>query len=396
MSLILNSRVKILVLSALAATIVACSSTTVRTTEYVRLVRDTTPIQEELLLDVGVTVFDPGIDELDEDDYDRVNPTIRNVESRYAPYLLAQTLQNSGNWGVVRVLPNETTTMDVYVHGQILNSDGESMKLNVSVRDSSGLIWYTKIYDEHISRFNYEQSQRQANDPFQVVYNKIANDLLAYRNANINDRKTAEIRTISELQFARQFTPELFDQYLSVDRRGIAQIVRLPAENDPSLVRIRQIRQRDNLFVDTVQDYYATYARQMRVPYDSWREQSFEAVLNIDEIESSARRRMVLGGLAVIGGIAGVSNNNPSVQTGSLVGVGAGAYLVKSGFDKLAEAQMHLAALEEIGDALESELAPKMIELDDRTVMLTGTVEEQYKQWREILVELYETETGGI
>jgi hypothetical protein len=37
-----------------------------------------------------------------------------------------------------------------------------------------------------------------------------------------------------------------------------------------------------------------------------------------------------------------------------------------------------------------------MIDLDDRTIMLTGTVEEQYSQWREILVELYEEETGGI
>lgn len=391
-----SSAARILVLSALVMCVVACSSTTVRSTEYVRLVRDTAPIQEALLMDVGVTVFDPGIDELDDDDLDRVNPTIRNVESRYAPYLLAQTLQNSGNWGVVRVLPNETTTMDVYIHGQILNSDGESMAINVSVRDSSGLIWYTKLYEEHISRFNYEQSQRQANDPFQVIYNQIANDLLVYRNANISDSRISQIRTISELQFARQFTPELFDQYLSVDRRGVAQIVRLPAENDPSLTRIRQIRQRDNLFVDTIQDYYATYSRSMRVPYDSWRQQSFEAVLTLKELEASARRRMILGGLAVVGGIAGASSNNGSVQTGSIVGVGAGAYMVKSGFDKLAEAEMHVAALQELNESLESEVAPKMIELDDRTVMLTGTVEEQYQQWREILVELYETETGGI
>jgi len=79
-----------------------------------------------------------------------------------------------------------------------------------------------------------------------------------------------------------------------------------------------------------------------------------------------------------------------------LVGVGAGAYMIKSGFDKSAEAQIHIAALQELGESLESEVAPKMIDLDDRTIMLTGTVEEQYSQWRDILVELYNTETGGL
>lgn len=397
MSALMISKVKMALLFGCTAILFfACSSTTVRTTEYVQAVRDTTPIQEALLLDVGVTVFDPGIDELDDDELDRVNPTVRNVEARYVPYVLAQTLQSSGNWGVVRVLPSETTTMDIYLHGQLLRSDGESMIIDVTVRDSSGLIWYTKKYEEHISRFNYEASQRQANDPFQVIYNRIANDLLAHRNSKISNTRIAEIRTISELQFARQFTPELFEQYLSVDRRGVAQIVRLPADNDPSLIRIRQIRQRDNLFVDTVQDYYATFSRQVRAPYDAWRAQSFEAVLTLDQLETSARNRMILGGLAVVGGIVGASNDDASVRTGSIVGVGAGAYLIKDGFEKLSEAQIHVAALQEIGESLESEVAPKMIELDDRTVMLTGTVEEQYEQWRKILIELYEVETGGL
>ena len=57
---------------------------------------------------------------------------------------------------------------------------------------------------------------------------------------------------------------------------------------------------------------------------------------------------------------------------------------------------MHIAALQELGESLQSEIAPKVIELDDRTIMLTGTVEEQYEQWRDILMEIYLTETGGV
>ena len=229
-----------------------------------------------------------------------------------------------------------------------------------------------------------------------MIYNNIANDLLAWRKANLKDAQIANIRTVSELQFARNFAPEIFDEYLRVNNRGITEVQRLPADNDPSLVRIREIRQRDNLFVDTVQDYYANYARQMRVPYDSWREQSYEATIELDQLEASARRRLLGGAAAIVGGIAAATSNNAAVQTGSLVGVGAGAYMIKSSFDKRAEAEIHIAALQELGESLESEVAPKMIDLDDRTVMLTGTVEEQYKQWREILVDLYHEETGGI
>jgi hypothetical protein len=384
-----------ILLGFVGAALIACSTTTVKSTEYVQVVQDTAP-NEDLLMDIGVTVFDPGIDELDRDEEERVSPEIRNAEARYAPYLLAETLQRSGNWGVVRVLPNETSTTDIYIHGQILQSDGEGMRISVSVRDSTGAIWYTKEYEEHISEFAYEASQRQANDPFQVIYNNIANDLLAWRKANLTEQRIASIRTISELQFARNFAPELFEQYLSVNNRGITQIERLPADNDPALERIREIRLRDNLFVDTVQDYYANYARQMRVPYDSWREQSYQATMELDQLEASARRRFIAGTVAIVGGIAAATSSNAAVQTGALVGVGAGAYMIKSGFDKNAEAEIHIAALQELGESLEQEVAPRMIDLDDRTIMLNGTVEEQYQQWREILVDMYKAETGGI
>ena len=40
---------------------------------------------EDFLLDVGVSLFDPGIDEFLGDDEDTANPEIRVAESRYAP-----------------------------------------------------------------------------------------------------------------------------------------------------------------------------------------------------------------------------------------------------------------------------------------------------------------------
>ncbi|MEX2468585.1 MAG: hypothetical protein WD396_02405 [Pseudohongiellaceae bacterium] len=382
---------------SVALLLAACSTHTVKTTTFTPIVQASENVPEALLMDVGVTVFDPGIDEIRSSEEETVNHEIRVAESRYAPYLLAETLQRSGNWGIVRVLPNNASPMDVKVDGTILQSDGEAMSLRVTVTDSTGREWYTREYEEVISQFSYEPVQRQQNDPFQVIYNNIANDLLAYREANISDQRIREARTVSEMRFAERFMPEAFAEYLVTDRNGYYQVSSLPAENDPVLQRIREIRERDFMFIDTVQDYYATYTRQMRLPYDSWREQSYHETVELRELRQAARRRFIAGTAAVIGGLAAAtSGGNYATQTSGAVGVGAGAYLIKSGFDKRAEARMHMEALEELGQSLENEVAPRVINLEDRTITLTGTVEEQYAQWREILADMYAAERGEL
>ena len=374
-----------------------CATHTVKSTSYTPAIQAIESVPENLLMDVGVAVFDPGIDELSRSQEEIVNQDIRIAESQYVPFLLAETLQRTGNWGIVRVMPNTSSPMDLYLSGTILNSDGESMAVRVRVEDSTGEVWYTKEYNEATSRFSYEPSQKRQNDPFQTIYNSIANDLLAFKEKKIKIADVEEIRAISELRFAKNFIPEAFEDYIDVDRNGEFVLVALPSEQDPLLGRLRTIRERDFMFIDTVQDYYDTYARQMREPYDSWREQSFYETLELRELEASARRRILAGGVAVLGGLAAATSGGDYVtQTGGAFGAGAGAYMIKSGFDKRAEAQMHRESLRELGESLENDVAPRVIDLQDRTITLSGTVEEQYEQWREILADLYAYESGGL
>ena len=381
----------------LALLTTACATHTVKTTTYTPVVQDSQNIPEELLLDVGVSIFDPGLDELTDEQEEITNGQVRVAESRYAPYLLADTLQRSANWGIVRVMPNNASPMDVQVNGTILESNGEAMMIRVQVVDSVGREWYTKEYEEVISQFSYDPQQRQKNDPFQVIYNKIANDLLAYRQANLESDDIRKIRTVSEMLFAQRFSEEAFGEYLTKDRNGYYQLTALPAENDPLLNRIQDIRERDFMFIDTVQDYYATYVRHMRLPYDSWREQSYHETIALRELRDSARRRFIAGTAAVIGGLAAATQGgNYGTQASGAVGVGAGAYLIKSGFDRQAEARMHMEAMSELSESLENAVAPQVINLDDRTITLSGSVEEQYNQWREILADLYATDLGQL
>ena len=55
-----------------------------------------------------------------------------------------------------------------------------------------------------------------------------------------------------------------------------------------------------------------------------------------------------------------------------------------------------MEAIEELGQSLEDEVAPQVISLEDRSITLTGSVEEQYEQWREILADLYAAEVGQL
>ncbi len=374
-----------------------CATHTVRTTTYEPVVTDTEAIPEEFLMDVGVAIFDPGLDEIDDDEEETTNHQVRLAESRYAPYLLTETLIRSGNWGIVYVMPNDASPMDIRIDGAILQSTGESMAMRVRVSDAAGRHWYTKEYREAISQFSYEPGQRAQNDPFQVLYNSIANDLLDYRKSNIDNADIAEIRAISEMRFAQRFSPDAFGDFLAADGEGNYNLTALPAESDPSLRRIREIRERDYMFMDTVQEYYSTFTREMREPYDSWREQSYHETLALRELEDNARRRFILGTAVVLGGLAAAANGGDYVtQVGGAAGVGAGAYLIKSGFDRQAEARIHMAALEEMGASLEGEVAPRVISLEDQTITLTGTVEEQYGQWREILADIYAVERGSL
>ena len=387
----------ILLLSSSFLALSGCATHTVKTTSYTPIIQDSQNINEDFLLDVGVAIFDPGIDELDDDQEQLTNHQVRLAESRYAPYLLSETLQRSANWGIVRLMPNANSPMDVFINGVILESNGETMSMRVSVSDSTGRQWYQKEYEQAISQFSYDPSQRQQNDPFQILYNNIANDLLEWRQKNISEPDITEIRTISEMLFAKRFSSQVFDSYLAQDRNGVYQITSLPSDDDPLLQRIRDIRERDFMFIDTVQDYYATYVRQMRLPYDSWREQSYHETIELRELEASARRRFIAGAATVVAGIAAATQgSNYGTQIGGAAAVGAGAYLIRSGFDKRAEAQMHMEALEELGQSLEDEVAPQVISLEDRSITLTGSVEEQYEQWREILADLYAAEVGQL
>ncbi|OUS11142.1 hypothetical protein A9Q89_09940 [Gammaproteobacteria bacterium 53_120_T64] len=349
---------------------------------------------EAELLDLGVLAFDPGLDELSDQQAELVLPAVRVAEGHYLANQLARTIQDSSAWGAVRVLPSSEVVTDVYIEGRILHSDGEKLALNISVSDTSGHQWYQKSYAQEASKYAYERRKSLHRDPFQGLFNRIANDLLEHRKS-LNAKQASALRTISSLRFARDFSPQAFDQHLLADRKGRLEITRLPANNDPILQRIQRIRERDYLFVDTTQEYYDAFSLQMAAPYQSWRAQNYDEVLATRQLKRQSRERTIGGIVTVIAGIVAAGSDSGASRAAGAVAIGSGAMLVKSGLAKKGEAQIHIEALAELGQSLESEVEPRTVTLEDQTITLSGNVQAQYHQWKTLLQKIYSHERGS-
>jgi hypothetical protein len=375
------------------ALLTGCVSETVKSTQVPALDAPNTLTPEAELLDVGVVILDPGISAVEDEEL--VYPEVRRAEATFMATELTQVLTEQGAWGAVRVVPDDKQFSDLLVQGTILRSDGEALELKIVVSDARGNVWLDKRYTGVTSRYAYQQGTRVKQDPFLAVYRMIANDMLQKFNG-VPSAERAEIRQVAEMRFARDFANGAFADYLEEDEAGHISLRRLPAEDDPMLNRIRGLRQRHYVFVDTLQGHYAGFSEEMYEPYQEWRKASYEETVALRELESEAQREMIAGGAAIIAGIVAQTSGSSATRSAGAVGVIGGGVLLKSGLEKRAESKIHSLALEELGQSLDAEITPRVIELEDRTVQLTGNVEDQYGQWRELLADIYAAELAAL
>ena len=351
------------------------------------------------LLNVSIQVFDPG--QLPEDPGKRkgLSPEIREAESRFAPIHLKHTLQRAGYWGVVRVVPDEDVGSEILVQGAIVYSDGENASLQITVTDARNVIWFQRTYAETARQEEHLGVEMEKEDVFQDLFNTIANDLVVFRN-RLSAQEIEEIRQIAALKYASSMAPDAFGPYLATDEDGRVFLPRLPAEEDPMFERVDAVKVRDDLLVDTINDYYDIYYQDLWEPYSNWRRYRHEEVSTLRKLERQALTRQVLGITAIVGAIAlgGVADYETAVRTRPLqdVLIAGGAYSVYSGHQVRQESKINQEAIEELGSSFSSEAEPLTIEVEGQTVRLTGSAEQQYAKWRSLLKQIYAQETGLI
>ena len=134
-------------------------------------------ISENLLLDIGVVKFDAGVPEDNDADKTGIYEEIREAESRYFPYHIKTTLEKTGYWGSVRVIPSRAAITDIIISGTIIRSDGEYVSISIKAEDITGQEWFIKEYSTQTGLRSYSENRDRAIDPYQKVFNDFANDL---------------------------------------------------------------------------------------------------------------------------------------------------------------------------------------------------------------------------
>lgn len=401
------------------------------TREGIQLLQPKAEIVESDLMEVRISTFDPGEISDEDSKAERVSRGIRKAEGYFIASRLRDTLQRSGHWGPVRVVPQGENDGEVAVNGEILQSDGEILKLRVDVADATGAQWYSKEYSGVVNQDMYDQAGKQGADAFQFLYNQIANDIATHRNTLAKNR-IAQVRQVAELKFAAEFAPEIYGDYLKKGddavkpaetnflaslfssikpasgghEKGTYKVVRLPAEGDPSFERIQRIRARENQLIETLDQQYDGLARSIDGAYTQWRTArltEMNAVRQAEKLENERAGKAILTGLLGAALVVAGSSSKSCVGCGTVTATAGTLVLAEAVKDAIALAQtagadrkLHQIAIEELGQSLESEISPVVLEVEGEVVELKGSVEEKFSQWRTIMKKLHEHEVGPL
>ncbi len=366
-----------------------------------------TEIPESQLLDVRIEIFDPGKLPSSKNASRGLSEEIREAESHYMAIQLRNAMQQSGYWGAVRVVPAETSGDEVRVTGRILKSNGEELELKIGAIDATGQQWFKeKTFKGAVGADMYKESSKNQIEVFQNVYNKIANALAVHRRTMASEQ-VHEIRQVAEMRFAEELAPGTFMGYLRKERTALTKkrfrIERLPSKDDEMLERVRQVRERDYMLVDTLDIQYEGLYRDMEEVYTGWRKSRLDEMNMIREVDRKKNAEAWKGaGIILAGAILGAAYGQAAGNTGyynpmipALVGAAAGVGVAKMlEADQIAEeAEINKVALEELGISFAAEVEPIVLEVEGETIKLTGSAKAKYQQWREVLAKLYKVET---
>lgn len=331
-------------------------------------------------LEVGIQVFGNQLNPEDSELFGEwVYSEIRDNEVHYLPYVLRNTLLDSNQWGAVRVLPQADPSVDLQVSGTVLSSDGERLEIAILATDSTGRQWLNKTYADTTNLADYPDATRFTPgnpfnpigfiDPFQDVYDQIANDLLSVRNS-FQDYQLVDIKRVSQMVYASDLSPETFSHTLETNAEGLLTVTSLLAEDDPMLERVADMRQRHLVFIDTVDEYYQALYEEMQPSYVIWRRYSH------DQLEETKKLSSRLADY----------NLDDYGTSGSFTSL-------TQRYDRYRWSKIYEQEFRELAAGFNRELAPAILKLNEQVHGVSGTMDEQYIQWRRILQALFKLET---
>lgn len=354
----------ILLLPMLVCFVAACSSTPARMVAPDNITLGQSKALDNIKLNVSLTLFDPGLTA----DESKSSPfaQLRHAEAHYLPHVLKETLDASGHWGAVRLLPQTDPTAELQIVGTIVESNGVELKLHLRAWDTTGRIWLDRVYSDLAIDHAYAMQLNYLIDPFQDVFNHMANDLAAVKD-QLTELEIDRLLDTSLLRYGIALSPESFTDYLLTNAAGLVEIARLPHREDPMFNRVKSIRESEYAFTDAVDEHYEALFHRMGETYTYWRRYSYELIMGNRDLEGS--------------------NARGSARPGSW-------QAMEKVYKTYREWRMNEDALREITASFDSEITQTVVEIEDRVIKLSGSLYDQYAQWRRLLREIYMTETG--
>ena len=324
-------------------------------------VKPTAATRSQMNLNVGIVAFQPLSSSIPRTQ----SPLVRKAEVRYLPYVLKQTLDSRGEWGVVRVMPGEHGSAELNIEGTLLASDGERLAVAIKAQDSAGRLWLHREYHMTVKDSAYEHPGLE---PFQPLFDRVAADLWQAGN-QLAQVQRQQLSYLAILKYGERLLADGFSRYLSPDEQGVSQLLGLPAKNDPMFQRVQKLRRYEYFFVDTADEQYQTLFNNMQRTYHHWRKYSRELVVYMRDYEQRQ---------------AGQASG---FRRGSLASMNE----VYSDYEWF---RMQERYLNELSSGFNNQVLPTVLELDDQVVHLEGGYEQQYQQWQKILAEIFSLERG--
>ncbi len=351
-------------------------------------------------LDVIIPVFDPGLSE-EEQNYEEqgVWPELRRAEANRFAWKLKQAMENTRVFGAVRVTPDASASGELYVLGRILESNGEEVNIELEVIDASGRSWMKDSFGHQVPEHFHKSYRNRDKDAYDPVFDTAANRIATLLRARSHSERQT-LKSISTLQFGSHLNAAAFSGHTRQEN-GITRLLSLPSANDPMLQRVNAVRVREQLFVDGMQNHYTTFSSQMEESYLKWQEASQLERQALRKAKKSKLAKMLGGallvGLAVAAGVSSAGKDTSpqaraALQSGAALGGLAGAWMLSESFKSREEAKLHKAALDEMGESIDLEFAPQVVELEEQSAKLQGNAREQFAQWRTFLKRIYAQE----
>tara|TARA_B100000989_G_scaffold271846_1_gene228861 strand:- start:239 stop:1414 length:1176 start_codon:yes stop_codon:yes gene_type:complete len=354
-------------------------------------------------LDVAIPVFNPG--KFVSTDEEKSWKELRKTESIIFAHRLKKSIEKIDKFGAVRVTPDSNATSDLYILGEILESDSREIRIKIQVVDIAGNIWLNKKFKKEVSDkfWNDPKNSRSSSmtDPYQPLFDKIAEEV-EKKIKFTSSQNLEKLKDISNLRFGISLSQESFNEYIEINKNKKYEIIKKLNENDPKYLRLTNLRIRDQMFIDELQYNYKAFDDEIFNSYRVWQQQTYLELEAEDEAKSEALGKALGGilmlGAAVLGAYAAANSGAYDYNTQALGGAAAigggiaGASLLKESFKKSEEAKIHRDAINELGQSLDSELSSRVIEFEKETIELTGTAQEQFSQWRNFLKLIYAKE----